>query len=72
MHTSTLRDAMGRRRLNQKQLAERSGVDQATISRLVRGRISNPLTDTVRRLERALRIRRGSLVFGAPETEVRS
>jgi transcriptional regulator with XRE-family HTH domain len=65
MKTRTLREARGARRLSLSELARRADVDKGTVSRLESGRITNPTTDTVAKLERALRIRRGSLVFGA-------
>jgi len=45
-------------------LAERSGVSKATISRIEAGEIQNPSNDTVTKLELALRLKRGTLVFG--------
>lgn len=41
-----------------------SGVAQATISKIERGDVVNPSNDTVAKLEVALRVRRGTLVFG--------
>lgn len=46
-------------------LAEKSGVHRATVYRLKNGESTNPSSDTVQRLELALRLRRGTLVFGA-------
>lgn len=60
-----LREVRKKRRFTQQQLAQMSGVDQAYISRLERGEYSNPTIDTVRKLEGALRLRPGTLVFGS-------
>jgi transcriptional regulator with XRE-family HTH domain len=59
-----LKAAREKRRLTQTQLAERSGVSAATISRIEAGEILNPSTETARKLEEALRVARGALVFG--------
>jgi transcriptional regulator with XRE-family HTH domain len=48
------------------ELATRSGVNKSTISRIEAGEITNPSNDTVAKLELALRLRRGTLVFGHP------
>lgn len=53
---------------DQQTLARRSGVNQGTVSRLERGEIVNPSNDTVKKLEKALRLRRGTLIFGALES----
>lgn len=45
-------------------LAERSGISKGTISRIEAGYITNPSNDTVTKLEVALKLRRGTLVFG--------
>jgi transcriptional regulator with XRE-family HTH domain len=63
----TLRAARERRGWTQEQLEAASGVDQGVISRLERGSSTNPTVDTVRKLEAALKLRRGSLVFGNEE-----
>lgn len=60
----TLKKARERKRLSQGRLATLSGVAKATISRLETGVITNPQTDTVKALEAALDIKRGSLQFG--------
>jgi transcriptional regulator with XRE-family HTH domain len=63
----TLRAARERRGWTQEQLEAASGVDQGVISRLERGSSTNPTVDTVRKLQAALKLRRGSLVFGNEE-----
>lgn len=60
----TLRDARELRGYTQEQLAELAGVDQATVSRIEAGLRTNPSNDTVSKLELALRLKRGTLVFG--------
>lgn len=60
----TLRDARALRGWTQEQLEAASGVDQTVISRLERGANANPTFETVTKLEAALRLRRGTLVFG--------
>jgi transcriptional regulator with XRE-family HTH domain len=64
MQQIDLRSARKRRRMDQETLAERSGVDQSTVSRLERGGIKKPTPETVDALERALRLKPGTLVFG--------
>ncbi len=61
----TLREARERHDppLTQEQLEEKSGVNQATISGIETGRITNPANNTVKRLEEALGLQRGSLKF---------
>ena len=46
----------------QEQLAAATGIRQTQISKLER--VSNPKLDTVRKLEKALGLRAGTLVFG--------
>lgn len=60
----TLAEAMERRKLSPEDLADKSGVHRATVYRLKNGEIANPSNDTVQSLERALRLKRGTLVFG--------
>lgn len=60
----TLREARKKRAWTPEQLAEHSGVHRATIYRIESGFITNPSNDTVKALEEALRVRRGTLVFG--------
>lgn len=50
--------------MDQETLAERSGVDQSTVSRLERGVHRKPKPETVEALERALKLKPGCLVFG--------
>ncbi len=59
---TTLDQALKRAGLTTEQLAQKSGVSRATIYRLLSGR--PPAYDTIGKLEAALGIRRGSLVFG--------
>lgn len=59
-----LKKARERREWDQKTLARKSGVSQATISRIESGEITNPSNDTVKKLEEALQLRRGALAFG--------
>lgn len=67
-----LRSARERRRMNQSQLSERSGISQATISRLEAGQITNPELDTVKALARVLRVRADRIVFGQREERLAS
>jgi transcriptional regulator with XRE-family HTH domain len=62
----TLREARRLRGWTQEQLEERSGVEQAVISRVERGANRNPGIKTVRKLETALNVR---LIFGAEEAQ---
>ena len=61
MHTTTLRAARKRKRLNQEALAELAGVDQATISRLELRRSKRAYAETVEALENALGLKPGTL-----------
>lgn len=60
----TLKAARDKRAWTQEQLAAESGVAQGTISKIESGERVNPSNDTVARLEQALRLKRGTLVFG--------
>lgn len=61
----TLEEAMGKRKgLTPEGLAEKAGVHRATVYRLLAGDIGNPSSATVEKLELALRLKRGTLVFG--------
>lgn len=51
------------------ELAARSGVSKATISRIESGEIANPSNDTVVALEAALKVRRGTLIFGSASSK---
>lgn len=62
-----LKSARWKRNWTQVQLAAESGVDQSQISRIERGEIADPLNSTVIALEKALRLTRGTLVFGHRE-----
>ena len=50
--------------LTMEALSAKSGVNKSTISRIEAGEVTNPSNDTVTRLEEALKLRRGTLVFG--------
>ena len=54
----------------QVRLAAESGVDSSRISRLEAGEDHNPTYETVRKLERALKLRPGALLFGTDACEV--
>lgn len=58
----TLRQARARKRLSLDDLEHRTGLCKSTISRVERG-LTRPTYDTVVKLEDALKLRRGSLVF---------
>lgn len=49
--------------MDQVTLANRSGVNQSTISRLERGDIRKPSSDTIEKLEGALDLPSGTLTF---------
>ena len=52
--------------VTQQELEELSGVDRTRIARMETDPgNANPTVDTVRKLEDALKLRRGTLVFGA-------
>jgi transcriptional regulator with XRE-family HTH domain len=70
MQTVDVKRARERRKWDQQTLASESGVSQSTISRIESGDITNPSNDTVGKLERALKLRRGSLVFGAEALQI--
>lgn len=58
--------------LTQEQLEAASGVNQATISGIETGRITNPANNTVKNLEEALGLERGTLCFDSTaETQTR-
>ena len=59
-----VRTAREARKWDQQTLAKKSGVSQATISRIESGDVTNPSHDTVTKLEAALKLKRGTLVFG--------
>lgn len=64
--TVFLKDARRRRGLTQTQLAERTGIRQATISKLERNPHANPGFKTVTILARELAVAPESLRFGPP------
>lgn len=64
MNTLTLKVARTRRRMGQVALAEKSGLNQSTVSRLEKGGIKRPTPETVEKLERALQLKPGQLAFG--------
>jgi transcriptional regulator with XRE-family HTH domain len=61
----SLRAARHRAGLTQEQLQERSGVEQTTISSLETGRVREPVVSTARKLELALGLQHGTLIFEA-------
>lgn len=71
MHTD-LRTARERRKWSQVALARKSGVDQTTISRIEAAETTNPSNATVQKLEQALQLKRGTLVFGEPAAEAQA
>jgi DNA-binding phage protein len=60
----TLQAAIAKRRTDPDRLAGDAGVHRATVYRILAGDITNPSSDTVEKLELALRLKRGTLVFG--------
>lgn len=62
-----LKTARARRNWSQKDLAAKAGVDTSIISRIESGATTNPSNATVVKLEVALKLRRGTLVFGQVE-----
>ena len=62
MATTTLKAWRLRKGWTQEQLAAATGIRQTQISKLER--VSNPKLDTVRKLEKALGLKPGTLVFG--------
>ena len=62
----TLIEARALRNLTQQKLEDASGVDRTRIAKMEADpEHANPTVDTVRKLEDALKLRRGTLVFGA-------
>lgn len=68
----TLKQARDSRGWTMDVLAERSGVSKSIISRIETGQRTNPSINTVKALEEALHVRRGSLVFGSEALELAS
>lgn len=64
MKPVTLRDARERKKWTQEQLEAESGVSQSVISRLETDANANPTLAVITKLEAALGVPRGSLVFG--------
>lgn len=69
MQRLSLRRARTKAKLTQEQLAEKSGVDQSTISHIECGRRPNPSFDTAMRLAQALGIAPSRLRFSEPEPD---
>ena len=67
-----LKKARERRGWTQGELAARASIDIATVSRIEAGITTNPSNATVEKLESALRLRRGTLVFGGPAEEAKA
>jgi transcriptional regulator with XRE-family HTH domain len=63
----TLKAARDDKEWTLETLAEKSGIDKSTISRLERG-LTRPTHDTVKALEKALRLPRGTLLFEQRES----
>lgn len=64
----TLKSARDAKGWTLKTLEEKSGIHSATLSRLERGE-TLPMDATVKALEKALRLKRGSLVFRRSHVE---
>jgi len=60
----TLTEAREWREWSIDDLVHYSGVSRATVYRIEAGTSANPSNDTVTKLENALRLKRGTLVFG--------
>jgi ribosome-binding protein aMBF1 (putative translation factor) len=60
----TLKQARDAKGWTQVELAAKSRIDQAHISKIERGEVCDPKNSTVAALEKALGVRRGTLVFG--------
>lgn len=63
----TLRTARESRKLSVDELAAKSGVGRATLYRLESGETPDPAYSTVVKLEDALGLKHGTLVFGTTE-----
>lgn len=64
MASKTLKQARDEKGWTQEELAEKSGVDQRAISKIERGLVEDPHNSTVKELEQALGLKRGTLIFG--------
>lgn len=60
----TLRQARDKRGLTQDELSALSGVPQSRIAEIETGKTQDPQNKTVKALEEALRLKRGTLIFG--------
>lgn len=69
MKQTSLRAVRESKRLTQEQLESLSGVSQAVISKLETNATTRPAYDIVRKLEAALELAPGTLVFGRQPTE---
>lgn len=69
MKRLTLKQARTRCHLTQVALAEKTGLDQTTISKLELGKVPNPGIDTVLRLASALDLDPRALRFGVVQTD---
>lgn len=67
MKAITLREARKQQGWTQERLADESGVDQTTISRLETDPKPNPTRETIERLAKALGIAPSKLRFAEPE-----
>lgn len=64
MKQLTVREARDAKGWSQTKLADEAGLNKATVCRIESGEITNPSNDTVEALEVALKVKRGTLVFG--------
>lgn len=69
MASKTLRQARDAKGWTQEELAAKSGVDQRAISKIERGESEDPQNSTAAKLESALGLKRGTLVFGRDAME---
>ena len=65
MAHKTLYEARTAKGWSQPELARRSGIDQRVISKIECGGTDDPQNSTAAALEKALGLKRGTLVFGA-------
>jgi transcriptional regulator with XRE-family HTH domain len=70
--SSTLRHLIQRRGLQQAELARRSGLSEATVSRVLSGEQSNPTAETLLALARGLGITVADLLSEPPSSGARS
>lgn len=69
MKHTDLKSARERLGWDQQTLARRAGLNSSVVSRLEAGQTSDPSYSTVRKLETALSLEPGTLVFGEQPTE---